>query len=87
MPRYFFDIHNHERYVDEEGTELANANDARQQAVIFAGDYLREHPTLVCGGSRFRVTVRDERGTILLDVMVTARDPIAAAEPSPRRTP
>ncbi len=76
MPRYFFDIDNHERYVDDEGTELANADEARMQAVIFAGDYLREHPALVRNGSQFSVAVRDEGGTVLLSVAVTASDPV-----------
>ena len=78
MPRYFFDIDNHERYVDDEGTVLTNADEARMQAVIFAGDYLREHPDLVRNGSRFSVAVRDESGTILLNVVVTASEPVDA---------
>lgn len=78
MPRYFFDIDNHERYVDEEGTELADADAARIQAVIFAGDYLRDNPHLVSNGGHLRVAVRDEMGTILLSVAVTTDDP---AEP------
>lgn len=83
MPRYFFDIDNHERYVDDEGTDLANADEARMQAVIFAGDYLREHPALVRNGSRFSVAVRDEGGTILLNVEVTASDPVATGMSQP----
>lgn len=77
MPRYFFDIDNHERYVDEEGTDLAGADDARVQAVIFAGDYLRENPGLVRDGGHLGVAVRDHLGTILLTVAVTASDPTA----------
>ena len=75
MPRYFFDIDNHERYVDEEGTELAGADEARIQAVIFAGDYLRENPHLVWDGGHLRVAVRDQTGAILLSVAVTTVDP------------
>ncbi len=75
MPRYFFDIANHRQEVDEDGTDLPGVDDARLQAVIFAGDYLRDNPGLVCGGSRFSVTVRDERRTELLRVVVTAENP------------
>ena len=75
MPRYFFDIDNHDHYVDEEGTELPSADDARVQAVIFAGDYLRENPGLVRDGGHLGVAVRDHSGTILLNVAVTTSDP------------
>ena len=75
MPRYFFDIDNDARYIDEEGTELAGADDARIQAVIFAGDYLRENPGLVRDGGHLHVAVRDALGTILLTVAVTTSDP------------
>jgi hypothetical protein len=75
MPRYFFDIDNREHYVDEEGTELAGTDDARIQAVIFAGDYLRENPGLVRDGGRLDIAVRDHLGTILLNVAVTTSVP------------
>jgi hypothetical protein len=75
MPRYFFDIDNHDHYVDDEGTELANAGAARLQAAIFAGDYLRENPDLVLAGGRLSVAVRDHLGTVLLTVAMTASDP------------
>lgn len=80
MPRYFFDIVNHDRYVDDEGTELASADEARVQAVIFAGDYLRENPGLVGDGGHLSVTVRDHAGTVLLNVAVTASDPAKHAD-------
>ena len=78
MPRYFFDIDNHERYVDDEGTELESEDDARVQAVIFAGDYLRENPDLVCNGQHMSVAVRDQTDTILLRVTVATNDPSRA---------
>ncbi|WP_380782334.1 DUF6894 family protein [Sphingomonas sp. R86520] len=75
MPRYFFDMANSTRDIDEEGTELASADDARVQAVVFAGDYLRDQPGLVWDGGQFAVAVRDEAGRVLLNVVVTATDP------------
>jgi hypothetical protein len=74
MPRYFFDLHDHKRDADDEGTELANDDEARVQAIIFTGDYLRDHPQLVSNGSRFRVALRDEADAVLLNVVVTAED-------------
>jgi hypothetical protein len=53
---------------------LANDDEARVQAIIFTGDYLRDHPQLVSNGSRFRVALRDEADAVLLNVVVTAED-------------
>lgn len=75
MPRYFFNLDDHKRDEDHEGTVLTDANEARVQAVIFAGDYLRDHPELVWDGTRFEVSVVDEAGIVLLKVVVTAEDP------------
>ena len=49
MPRYFFDLADHENTSDLDGTELVNDDAARAQAVTFAGSYLRDHPELVFG--------------------------------------
>ncbi|MDQ0839486.1 DUF6894 family protein [Sphingomonas faeni] len=75
MPRYFFDIDNHKHVDDDEGTNLTDDEDARVQAVIFAGDYLSDHPAIARGGTRFSVAVRDEGGSVLLTVMVTIDEP------------
>ncbi|PTQ63913.1 hypothetical protein C8J45_104158 [Sphingomonas sp. PP-CE-3G-477] len=75
MPRYFFDTDNHTHDGDNEGTDLADDDEARVQAIIFAGDYLRDHPGIVSAGNRFSVSVRDARDTILLTVVVTVEDP------------
>lgn len=75
MPRYFFDIDNHKRVVDDDGTDLSDDEEARVQAVIFAGDYLSDHPAIARGGACFRVAVRDERDGVLLTVKVTVEEP------------
>lgn len=75
MPRYFFDLDDQNHDADDDGTDLADPDEARAQAVIFAGDYLREHPGLVHDGSRFTVQVRDEHRNVLLRVVVVAEYP------------
>ena len=75
MPRYYFDVENHGSHHDTEGNEMADAEAARTAAVVFAGEYLRDNPDLVWDGRRFSVHVRDESGTVLLDVRVEASDP------------
>ncbi|MBC3941852.1 DUF6894 family protein [Sphingomonas albertensis] len=71
MPRYFFDIDNHKHVNDDDGTDLADDEEARVQAVIFAGDYLSDHPAIARHGACFRVTVRNGEGSVLLAVAVT----------------
>ena len=75
MPRYFFDIDNHKYVNDDDGTDLANDEEARVQAVIFAGDYLSDHPAIARHGARFRVTVRNDQGSVLLAVAVMIDEP------------
>ncbi len=75
MPRYFFDIDNHKHVNDDDGTDLANDEEARVQAVIFAGDYLSDHPAIARHGARFRVTVRNDQSRILLTVAVVIDEP------------
>ena len=64
MPRYFFDIDNHKHVNDDDGTDLADDEVARVQAVIFAGDYLSDHPAIARHGAHFRVAVRNNQGRV-----------------------
>lgn len=75
MPRYFFNLDDHLREIDREGTMLSGPEEARVQAVMFAADYLSDNPRLVWDGRPFRVDVQDEAGTTLLNVVITASDP------------
>ncbi len=75
MPRYFFDIDNHKHVNDDDGTDLADDEVARVQAVIFAGDYLSDHPAIARHGAHFRVAVRNDQGHVLLAVAVTIDEP------------
>ncbi|RZM32724.1 MAG: hypothetical protein EOP67_26150 [Sphingomonas sp.] len=79
MPRYYFNSDNHQHDEDREGTVLCSADEARTQAVIFAGDCLRDRPALVGPGAPFKVAVVDEAGTVLLRVIVTAEVPAGQA--------
>lgn len=74
MPVYHFNLDNHHRELDAEGTELRNADEARIQAVIFAGAYLRDNPQLVWDGRRFSVDVTDDDQRQLFSVVVEASE-------------
>jgi hypothetical protein len=72
MPRYFFDIADHVRDEDEEGTELADPVQARLQAIAFAAAVLKDDPNLVWDGREFTVHVTDDQGRAVVDVIVRA---------------
>lgn len=72
MPQYFFNLENHEHIPDEDGIELAGAEEARIQAVIFAGEYLRHNPSLIWDGRKFCVIVEDEMGDEILRIAIHA---------------
>jgi hypothetical protein len=74
MPRYFFNIEDHVRDEDKEGTELADAGQARLQAIAFAAGLLRDNPDLVWDGREFSISVTNERGAPVVDIIVRAED-------------
>ena len=74
MPRYFFDIADHEVVCDDDGTELPNDDAARGEAVIFAGAYLKDHPELAWDGREMRVHVFAEPRRPLFVVLVIGID-------------
>lgn len=74
MPRYFFNIEDHVREPDDDGTELADTSEARLQAIVFLAAVLRDEPYRVWDGSNFSVKVVNERGEAVVDVTVRATD-------------
>lgn len=79
MPRYFFNLQDHDTFEDDEGNELPNRDAARVAAVTFAGEYLRDHPDMIWDGQRFAVEVRDTSDEILFRVVVHAEDDATTA--------
>ncbi|MEN2785850.1 DUF6894 family protein [Sphingomonas qilianensis] len=70
MPLFHFDLADHVREPDPEGTVLPSVAAARIQAIVFAGEYLRDHPKLINEGRDFRVEVSDEEGCGLFAVRI-----------------
>ncbi|MGU3665112.1 DUF6894 family protein [Methylobacterium sp. A49B] len=71
MPRYFFDIHNGAFHPDDEGTECADFEAARKQAMASLPEVARwEIPS---DGDRqaFTVLVRDEDGVLVYTATLT----------------
>ena len=75
MPRYFFHVTDHQRDRDDTGVELDSPDEARRQAVMFLGEFLRDNPGLAWDDETLTVEVTDEaRATVFkLRVGVAAR--------------
>lgn len=74
MPRFFFDLSNHESLPDPTGTELPDANAARVEAILFSGAWLRDHPEMVWDGQEMRVIVRDENHRTIFTLITLSVD-------------
>ena len=75
MPRYYFHIEDHERFLDEEGTVLDDLTAARVEAVRVAGEMLRDHADAFWDLGEWRVVVTDERQATLFALSFQAIDP------------
>jgi hypothetical protein len=69
MARYFFNTRDGGIDRDDHGQELASPNEARTAAVRFAGEVLRDDPSLVWQGRDFRVEVTDAEGLVLFTLI------------------
>lgn len=74
MPRYFFSLEDHDSDIDGEGTELANPESARINAVMYLGEYLRDHPDMIWDGHRLAVLVEDENRNHVFQVQVESTE-------------
>ena len=70
MPRYFFHSEDGRLELDKVGTELADAGEARREAVRFAGALLRDRSQALWEGTRWRLLVTDASAMILFTVEV-----------------
>ena len=67
MPLYFFQVENGQgpgrpESPDREGTELPGPDEARQEAIIFAGEMLRDPDGAFWDGGDWSMRVVDEAG-------------------------
>lgn len=65
MPRYFFHT---QEFADQVGTELADLNAARTAALMTLSEILPEMEEDLWGSGAVRLTVTDERGSVLLTI-------------------
>ncbi len=63
MPRYFFHVRDSAEFIDDEGVELSSLNEVRSQAVVAAGEALKDLGGKFWNGEDWRMWVTDETGT------------------------
>jgi hypothetical protein len=68
MPRYFFHTEDGQCLEDEEGTELADLDAARVEAVRIMGQLLDEDAAGLWSTESFRIVVKNETGLTLFTV-------------------
>jgi hypothetical protein len=73
MPRYFLNIHDGKDCQDLEGVELAGVAEARDQAIVAAGEVLKHNDT-VWNGSDWMMNVTDETGSAVFTLRFSADD-------------
>lgn len=71
MPQYFFQVAGGNHVLDVEGRKLLNASAARIEGIKFAGEILKDMPTVLYETANLKIDVTDESGKVLFKVLVT----------------
>ncbi|MFB0492337.1 hypothetical protein ABIE45_004923 [Methylobacterium sp. OAE515] len=89
MPRFHFHVHDGYSALDIEGTELADWQAARLEAIRLAGDILKHDAHRIALGEDWRIEVTDGAGLILFQMTFLViespalrREPVRGAQPS-----
>ena len=72
MPMYHFHTSNGSSFHDGDGTELADVEVARTQAVLFLSTLLSDDPTILTSAGHFRMMVTDDSGMTIFEITVAA---------------
>ncbi|SEH88937.1 hypothetical protein SAMN02799636_04301 [Methylobacterium sp. 275MFSha3.1] len=65
MPRFFFNIYDGVSMLDDTGTELADWQEARIQAIELAGAVIKDEAKHIALGEDWRIEMTDERKLVL----------------------
>jgi hypothetical protein len=74
VPRYFFNVHDSAEIIDREGTVLADHDEARAQAVVAAGEMLKDYGAQFWNKAEWRLWVTDEAGATVCALRFAAED-------------
>jgi len=72
MPRYFFHMEDGAIHADEEGVDLAGLDAAREHAVCYFGELLRDAPRAFWAHDDWMMRVTDETGLVFFTLHFTA---------------
>jgi len=72
MQRYFFNLADEAYPIDLQGTEFPSLDDARAEAVRFAGEVLRERPELASPEGELWVEVTDPNRALVFTLVTAA---------------
>ena len=74
MPRFCFYVRDGVDIVDKDGVELTDAEAARGQAIVTAGEMLRDHGGKFWGGEVWQMRVTDDANRTLCRLNFSAED-------------
>jgi uncharacterized protein DUF6894 len=74
MPRYYFNVHDGQDLPDEEGMELAGREAAHAEAVVAAGEMLKETGQRFLRGDVWEMHVTDEAGETVCRLKFSGED-------------
>lgn len=72
VSRYFFHIHDGSDYIDQDGVELSGLDEAREQAVVAAGEALKDLDGKFWTNADWRLWVTDEAGATVCSLRLLA---------------
>jgi hypothetical protein len=72
MPRFFFHVDDGMNHVDAEGTELSTLGAAREHAVCYFADLLRDAPGPFWSRPDWTMRVTDQAGLVFFTLHFTA---------------
>jgi hypothetical protein len=74
VPRYFFHVHDGKNIPDPQGVDLPSVAEAREQAIVAAGEMIRSDGHTVWNGSEWRMEVTDDTGGHVFTLRFSADD-------------
>jgi len=74
VPRFFFNQIDGKHKPDDKGLEFPSLEEARTEAVQYAGEVLRHQPDVIWQGEDFRIEVTDENQLLLFTLIVVGVD-------------
>jgi hypothetical protein len=75
VPRYFFHVHDSVDIIDQEGTEFPSPEEARGEAVVTAGEILRDVGRKFWDRPEWRMWVTDEAGETVCAIKFSGEQP------------